>query len=269
MGATVGGAAVAAGGRVMWSSDGRGEATRGRADVSGLEDVGSLNALMDQSDVLISVCPPAAAIAVASEAAKRGFASIYVDANAVAPATAREIAAIVEEAGALFVDGGIVGPPTMSSGTTRFYLSGAQPEVVAALFDGSVLEAITIEGGAGAASALKTCYAAWTKGAAALLIAIRALAHAEGVETPLLNEWSISQQGLEQRSDNAVSENTVKAWRFAGEMREIADSFAADGLPPGFHEAAAEVYGRLAGFKDRDPAPTVQDVIGAVLSSMG
>lgn len=266
MGASVGAAAVAGGGRVMWSSEGRGKTTRGRAASAGLEGLTSLDALIGASEVLICVCPPAAAMDVARDITERGFAGIYVDANAVAPRTAREIGAIVEAEGGRFVDGGIIGPPAVRAGTTRLYLSGPEREAVAGLFDGTVLEAIGVEGGAGAASALKVCYAAWTKGSAALLVAIRALAVAESVEAPLMREWSLSQRGLEQRSEDAVRKNAFKAWRFAGEMREIAQSFGTEGLPPGFHEAAADVYERLTGFKDCDPPPGVQEAVDAILS---
>jgi hypothetical protein len=96
--------------------------------------------------------------------------------------------------------------------------------------------------GAGAASAVKMAYASWTKGSAALLLAARALARAEGVEDALLAEWAISQPGLEKRSAGAAGSAAAKGWRWVAEMEEIAASMAADGLPAGFHQAAAEVY---------------------------
>ena len=119
----------------------------------------------------------------------------------------------------------------------------------------------------GAASALKMSYAAWTKGSAALLTAIRALARAEGVETALLEEWSLSQPGLEARSAAGARNNAFKAWRFAGEMREIAATFEASGLPGGFHEAAADIYQRLAAYKDCDPAPELSEVVDTILGT--
>ena len=95
-----------------------------------------------------------------------------------------------------------------------------------------------------AASALKMAYASWTKGSAALLLAARALARAEGVEEALLAEWGISQPGLAERSARAAGSAAAKGWRWVAEMEEIAAAMAAAGLPDGFHQAAAEVYRR-------------------------
>jgi hypothetical protein len=116
---------------------------------------------------------------------------------------------------------------------------------------GPGLESVVLDGDRAAASTLKMCYAAWTKGSAALLLAIRAVARQMGVEDALLAEWDRSQPGLRARSEGAVAVAS-KAWRFVGEMEEIAATFAAAGLPEGFGLAAADVYRQLAGFKDTD-----------------
>lgn len=267
MGASIGAAAREAGATVLWASAGRSDSTHRRAVDAGLEDAGDLATLAAGSDLIISVCPPDAAKALAQSVAATGFAGIYVDANAVSTATALEVAAIVEKTGARFVDGGIIGPPARNAGSTRLYLSGAQAPKAAAVFEGSVLEAIAMDTRPGAASALKMCYAAWTKGSAAMLAAVRALAEAEGVAAELLEEWSISQQGLAARSESAARNNAFKAWRFAGEMREIAATFQAAGLPGGFHLAAAEIYQRLEGYKDCEPAPPLSEIIATLLDA--
>src|SRR5215831_2123309 len=131
MGAAVGAVLRGQGIRVLWASDGRSEETRARADAAGLEDAGSVDALAG-SDVVFSICPPHAALEVARSAE---FGGIYVDANAVSPATAAEVGKAV----GTFVDGGIVGSPPREAGTTRLYLSGERAEDVADLFAGSVL----------------------------------------------------------------------------------------------------------------------------------
>jgi 3-hydroxyisobutyrate dehydrogenase-like beta-hydroxyacid dehydrogenase len=267
MGVTVGAAARAAGAWVGWASEGRSEDSRGRADGAGLEDCGTLSALAEKSEMLISVCPPAAATELAGRVAAEGFSGIFVDANAISPETARQVCEIVEGGGASFVDGGLIGPPALKEGTTRLYLSGAGAPAVAEVFGGSILTAAAIGPTPGAASAMKMCYAAYTKGSTALLMAIRALAAAEGVDTALMQEWALSQQGLEARSERAVRNNAFKAWRFAGEMLEIGATFEAAGLPGGFHRAASDVYRRLAGYKDCDPAPEVADVVSTLLSA--
>jgi len=264
MGSAVGAAARAGGARVLWSAEGRGRSTHERAAAAGLEDAGPLAALVARSDVVVSVCPPHAALAVALAVAREGFRGTFVDGNAVSPATAREIAGTVEKQGATFVDGGIIGLPPTRRGTTRLYLSGAEAPRIAALFAQGPLEAIALEGGPGAASALKMAYAAYTKGHAALLLAIRALATAESVDQALLAEWRLSQPELSGRSEDAARGTARKAWRFVGEMEEIAATFTGAGLPGGFHEAAAEVYRRLAHYKDTPGAPPVAEVARAI-----
>ena len=170
-----------------------------------------------------------------------GFGGLYLDANAISPATAGEVAAIVEAGGADFADGGIIGPPPVAPGFTRLYLSGPRAAEVQALFGGTDVDARVVPP-PGSASAVKMAYASWTKGSAALLLAARALARAEGVEPVLLEEWGISQPGLERRSAAATGSAAAKGWRWVAEMEEIAATMAAAGLPDGFHQAAAEIY---------------------------
>jgi 3-hydroxyisobutyrate dehydrogenase-like beta-hydroxyacid dehydrogenase len=243
----------------LWCGDGRSDATRARAIAAGMEEVGTLDVLVQRADVIISVCPPGSARDVATQVATLGFDGIYVDVNAVSPATARSIG----ESFTRFVDGGVVGPPVRSPGTTRLYLSGKDAAHVADLWTGTPLETRVVDGGAGAASAVKICFAAWTKASAALLLTIRALAAAEGVEDALLAEWATSMPDLAEQSQRAATSNAPKAWRFAGELEEIARSLGAHGLPDGFGTAAAEVYHRLAGFKDTT-STSLDDVIQAL-----
>ncbi len=185
MGAVVGGCARAAGQRVLWAAAGRSADTRARAAAAGLEDAGSVAKVLAASDVVLSICPPHAALDLAREVAAQRFTGLYVDGNAIAPATAREIGVIVERGGATFVDGGLIGPPPRAAGSTRLYLSGREAKRAVALFEGSALEAIAINDVPGAASALKMVYAAFTKGTSALLMGVRALAASEGVDDAL------------------------------------------------------------------------------------
>jgi 3-hydroxyisobutyrate dehydrogenase-like beta-hydroxyacid dehydrogenase len=238
MGAAVGRALRGNGVEVLWASEGRSSATAERAATAGLEDVGAVEELLDRADTIVSVVPPHAALEVAASA--DGFAGLYVDANAVSPDTARTIAARASR----FVDGGIVGPPPQKRGTTRLYLSGPEADAVARLFAGSALEPRVLSTLPGAASALKMSYAAWTKGGAALLLASLATADANGVADALLAEWRTSLPEVEGRLASAARSALTKGWRWVGEMEEIALTFAAAGLPAGFHEAAAEVYRR-------------------------
>jgi len=265
MGSMVGAAARANGLRVLWASEGRSAPTRERAAAAGLEDAKSIGLLIAASQVIASVCPPHAAADLAREVAGRGFTGTYVDANAISPETAREIGGIIERGGATFLDGGIIGPPPRVPGSTRLYLSGTRAGVISRLFARGPLEAIVIDGGPGAASALKMAYAAYTKGTAALLMAIRALAAQAGVEDALLREWEQSQPQLAAQAERAVRSNTPKAWRFVGEMEEMAATFERSGLPGGFAQAAAEIYRRLAPYKDSPVPPPLADVLKALI----
>jgi 3-hydroxyisobutyrate dehydrogenase-like beta-hydroxyacid dehydrogenase len=264
MGVTVGASARAGGSRVLWASEGRSAQTRERAAAAGLEDAKTLASVCAASGVILSICPPHSALDLARVVAAQGFSGVYVDGNAVSPGTARDIGRIIERAGATFVDGGIIGPPARARGTTRLYLSGEQAAPIARLFAQGPLEAIALDGGPGAASALKMAYAAYTKGTAALLVSIRALAIQAGVDQALLGEWARSQPELGARSERAAGETARKAWRFAGEMAEIAATFDDAGLPDGFFRAAAEIYESLAGYKDAPSMPSVAEVAKAL-----
>jgi 3-hydroxyisobutyrate dehydrogenase-like beta-hydroxyacid dehydrogenase len=265
MGAEVGACARAGGSRVVWTSEGRGGATRARAGAAGLIDAGTLAAALETTDVVLSVCPPHAALDVARAVAAHAFRGLYVDGNAVSPDTTRQVGRIVEGAGATFVDGGIVGPPPTAAGLTRLYLAGKGAERVAALFDGTHVQAIVLDGPIGAASAMKACYAAWNKGALALVAAVRAVATREGVDDALVDEWRRSQPEAIKRSEG-VRHSARKAWRWIAEMEELAATFRAAGVPDGFLHGAAEVYRRLDGYKDAPAAPALEDVVRSIIA---
>jgi 3-hydroxyisobutyrate dehydrogenase-like beta-hydroxyacid dehydrogenase len=259
MGAAVGQCLATAGHEVLWLPAGRSEATAKRAKAAGLTEAADLADLVRRADVIMSVCPPRAALEIARQVA--GFGGLYLDANAISPATAREVAGIVEAGRATYVDGGIIGTPPVAPGFIRLYLSGDRAGEIRALFEGTGPDVRLVNGDAadpagaepggggpvGAASAVKMAYASWTKGSAALLLAARALAQAEGVQDALLAEWGISQPGLEERAARAAGSAAQKGWRWIAEMEEIAASMATAGLPDGFHQAAAEMYRRSAG----------------------
>src|SRR3989442_3118458 len=264
-GSMVGPSARASGLRVLWASEGRSPQTLERAAAAGLEDMKGLAAVVAASQVVLSVCPPHAAVDLARVVAAQAFSGIYVDGNAVSPQTGREIGRIVEKGGATFVDGGIIGPPPRKRGTTRLYLSGEQAGAIARLFERGPLEAIAIDGGPGAASALKMAYAAYTKGTSALLIAIRALAMQAGVDQALLDEWGRSQPGVAARSESSARDNARNAWRMSDEMAEIAATLESVDLPGGFFHAAGEIYERLAKYKDAAGTPSAEEVIRAAL----
>ena len=264
MGAAVGRCLTGLGYTVLWASDGRGPQTAARAREAGLTDAGTAAEMAERADVILSICPPHAALDTAW--AVQGFGGLYVDANAISPATAREVALMVEEGGgATYIDGGIIGLPPAAERPARLYLSGSQAHAVSGLFDGTPVEARVIDGGPWSASAVKMAYAAWTKGSAALLLSARALARAEGVEEALAAEWALSQPGLDGRLRSAAGSATAKGWRWVAEMEEIAATMAAAGLPDGFHQAAAEIFRRSP---RTEPGAPAEDPVAQVLSAI-
>jgi 3-hydroxyisobutyrate dehydrogenase-like beta-hydroxyacid dehydrogenase len=242
MGAAVGRCLTNGGHTVLWASEGRSPATQDRAKAAGLTDAGTIAAVAGQAGIILSVCPPHAAADVAW--AVHGFRGLYVDANAISPGTAREVAQMITDSGGRYVDGGIIGLPPTGPGSTRLYLSGLDAPTVQALFAGTDLDARIAGPTLTSASAVKMAYAGWTKGTAALILAIRELAKEAGVEDALLAEWALSQPSLEKRSQGSAKAAEAKGWRWVAEMEEIAATMAAAGLPDGFHQAAAEIFRR-------------------------
>lgn len=263
MGASIAAAIVSTGRRVCWASQGRSDHTRARADKAGLEDLGTVERLCEVCGFIVSVCPPAAAEAVALGALAAGFRGSYLDANAISPGRVDRIAAAFADAGVTFVDGSIIGPPAWAHGTTRIYLSGTGAEEAEALFQGSPAQAVIVEGEVGRASAVKMCFSAYSKGTTALLSAILAAADRLGVSEELRAQWTANDKGFAEKASTRVREVTRKAWRFAGEMEEIAETFREAGLPDGFHLAAGQIYRRLAGFKTVEEVPPLATVLTA------
>lgn len=264
MGVSLAASAQNTGHTVYWASQGRSADTRQRAEQIGMSDAQTLAQLCDTCTVIVSVCPPDAAEALAEQVAATGFRGLYVDANAISPARARRIDQRMHDHGATFVDGSIIGGPAWKPGTTWLSLSGAAAEQAAALFAAGPLETKVVGDSAGTASALKMCYAAYTKGSTALLCAVLGAADALGVGDALTQQWVQDGRGFDEEAEKRARGVTRKAWRFEGEMREIADTFAGAGMPDGFHRAAADVYARLAGLKGADPLPTLDAVLAAL-----
>jgi 3-hydroxyisobutyrate dehydrogenase-like beta-hydroxyacid dehydrogenase len=269
MGISVAATAQRSGCTVYWVSTGRSRQSHARADEHGLQDAGSLTNLCRICEIIVSVCPPHAAEEIASEVMEQGFQGVFVDANAIAPQRAQTIAAQVTSGGASFVDGGIIGNPAWKPGTTWLYLSGPMADQVAACFAAGPLGTEVMGAEVGKASALKMCYAAYTKGTTALLTTVFGAAAELGILDALMAEWGRGGSTAGQENERKVREVTAKAvtakaWRFTGEMEEIAATFAAAGMPSGFHEAATEIYQRLAEFKDAPATPSIEQVLRAL-----
>lgn len=252
---------------VYWAAHGRSPQSQARAVEHQLKDAGTLANLCGISDIIVSVCPPHAAEAVAAEVAAAGFKGVFIDANAISPQKTQRICQALNEAGITFVDGGIIGGPAWEPNKTWLYLSGAEAETVLPYFAAGPLETAVVGDEIGQASALKMCFAAYTKGTSALLSLILAGAEALGVRQDLETQWARNGSDFAAQTRLRVRRVTAKAWRFEGEMVEIAETFAQVGLPDGFHLAAAEIYHHLTPFKETDEVPELDEVLAALLPS--
>ena len=145
-------------------------------------------------------------------------------------------------AGVEYVDGGIIGGPAWQENSTFLYLSGLRSEQVADCFERGPLVTRIIGEEIGRASAMKMCYAAKTKGMTALLCSIVATANELGIWEDLERHWSAEVSGAGKKAVEDIRKVTAKAWRFSGEMEEIASTLDFAGLPDGFHKASADTY---------------------------
>jgi 3-hydroxyisobutyrate dehydrogenase-like beta-hydroxyacid dehydrogenase len=264
MGISIAASAKNSGCEVYWVPEGRSEATRERVEKVGLHEARTLDLLCKQCPIVVSVCPPHAAETLAHAVLKTGFHGLYVEANAIAPQRTIQIGNTMTKADVTFVDGGIIGFPAWKAHTTCLYLSGPRADEVAACFSAGPLDTKILGPEIGKASALKMCYAANTKGAVALLAAILTTAESLGVREALFDQWRTEDPAYPEQVLKRIQANAPKAWRFIGEMGEISSTFGDAGAPGEFHRAAADIYGRLARFKDAKTPPTLEQILDAL-----
>jgi 3-hydroxyisobutyrate dehydrogenase-like beta-hydroxyacid dehydrogenase len=232
--------------RVLTCLTGRGAASRERATEAGFEDMPDLDALVLESDVLLSIVPPSVAGALADQVAAAVRATnadlLYADCNAVAPGTVRGISQSILDAGARFADAGIIGgPPNRSK--NRIYTSGPGARELDGLREYG-LEIRVLEGGVGQASGIKCCYAAMTKGVQALGAELLVAAQLLGVEATLRDEQNLGPElaAVRRFVERALPSMPPKAYRWIGEMEEISRCFEELGLPGRLMLGAADVY---------------------------
>jgi putative dehydrogenase len=248
MGSAVARRLTSAGVQVRTSLTGRSAATITRARASGMTD--ATDAQLTEADFILSIVPPGQALALAErlseamQAAKRK--PVYVDCNAVSPDTVLRIDRVVREAGATFVDGGIIGPPPETdSSKTRIYLSGPGAEKVAVLAQYGLSTPVQ-PGPVGAASAMKMSYAGITKGFTALGATMMLAATRAGTADALVAEMKVSQPVLLKWLTTQMPKMHSKAHRWVAEMEEIAAFVGPGQTGDGFYQAAAALYERIA-----------------------
>lgn len=248
MGSAIGRRLNENGARVLTSLDGRGAATAERARAAGMEAVG--DAEIAAADIILSIVPPAEAIALAQRLAPALLASprkpIFVDCNAIDAGTMAAVAAIIETTGAVCIDAAIIGlPPVPGKAGPKIYFSGAAAGKLAPLAECG-LDIGIIDGPIGAASSLKMSYAGITKGLAAIAAAMVLAADRAGAGAALYDELAASQPQLLARFKTTLPDMYPKAYRWVAEMREIASFLKDDPAAAAIFEGAAQFYERIA-----------------------
>ncbi|MFJ2478177.1 DUF1932 domain-containing protein [Streptomyces sp. NPDC087659] len=265
MGAAVAAQAVAAGHEVLWVPEGRSDATRRRAEDAGATAVDSLGQALQRSDVVLSVCAPQAAEDVAATVADHPYSGVYIDANAISVQRMQRIAEQIKPGGVV-LDGAIFGPPPGGGPTARLYLAGDGPssDSVDALFKDTALHVRRADGDVGSASALKMAFASYQKAARSLAAVAHALADAHGVGAQLTAEAQVMASNI-LSDPGYLPSVAARAWRWAHEMQDIADTLRTAGLPADMAEAAVVVMSRWEGDKDQYDL-SVSDVLAHLRS---
>ena len=274
MGSGVGGILVRNGLRVITSLKGRSEASSTRAAEQGIVDVGSLDDVVASSDLMLSILVPSEALAFAASAAESIVRTnrhvAFADCNAVSPATGVKIGKIITAAGGMFIDAGIIGGSPRTGAIPRFYASGEHAGILAEL-DGKGISVPVMKGAVGRASGLKMLYAALTKGTAALHASTLMAAKSLGLFDDLIHELEQSQSGT-LTAMGRVNSISAQAFRWIGEMEEIASTFEDAGVTPNIHAGAAETFQKISdssigrervGTVDQDR--TLEDTVAAML----
>lgn len=262
MGSGIGEKLTKNGARVVVALDARSERTKELAAAAGLEDVGSVERLVTEASHVLSVMVPSEAVSAAERVAQAlqstGASPIYADLNAISPGTTKRVGEIVEEAGARFVDGGIIGGPPRGSVNPRIYLSGPNAPDLAVLEEhGLILPVIGDQ--VGQASGLKMCYASMTKGLQALGTELLVTARLLGLDEHLRKEMESSQPAIRQWLSKSVLGMPPKAHRWIGEMEEIAQTFDEVGLTPRMLLGAADMYRWIATTEPGQETPENRD----------
>ncbi|MFF7459103.1 DUF1932 domain-containing protein [Kitasatospora sp. NPDC008115] len=267
MGAAVAACAASTGTRVLWCPAGRSEATVRRAAEAGLEPAADLGGLLERAEVVLSLCPPAAAEDVAREVAEFGFTGVYVEGNAISPDRVCRIGDLVGRSARAVLDGSVIGSPPAGGKRTRLFLSGPSDAtaLLTAMFGGTAVSTAVLGGEIGQASALKVSYSAYQKASRVLAALSYGLAQHHGVDQALLDVAS-KRSGSYLVETDYIAKTASRAWRWAPELEEAADTLRAAGLPDETLRAVAGTLRRWADAKD-DGALSVEGSLEMLRSS--
>lgn len=278
MGHAIGGVLQRHGMRVITNVRDRSERTRSLAMVAGIQEIPDDEMLVREADVVLSILPPAQAYHCAERIAAAlratGAALLFADCNAIAPRTALTLDQLITGAGGSFVDVGIIGgPPRIGEqGGPRLYASGPRATDLA-LLSNYGLDMRVLGERSGQASGLKMCYASLTKGLTALATESLVAAQALGLQEPLIAEFQ--ELPFFKTIQRLVPGMPPKAYRWVGEMEEIACTFSDLGLPPQMPEGAAALYRFIEGTvlgrevpEQRHYGKTLEEVVSLLAAAL-
>ena len=233
---------------VITCTDGRSQRTKNLAEMAGLRQVATLEDMVIQAYLGLSIMAPSKAIsfvrAISPHFESSKTPTYFADCNAVSPQSALAMAEVINQAGGKFIDGGIIGTAPTKGDTPRFYVSGPDASVVMEL-DGRGIIVKAIGNKVGQASGIKMCYAALTKGTNTLHVALLTAASRMGLTDDLRKEFEFSQKSHLAAMEKGISRLPAIDHRWIGEMEEIAATFENLGVTPNFHKGAAEIYKML------------------------
>ena len=250
MGQAIAGRIKESGLSVHTALDGRSERTRTLAREAGINDCGSMEKLVAACELVLSVINPGEALNVARQVAaamrKTGRRIAFADLNAVSPQTARDTDRLIRDAGGMFIDGGIIGPPPRGEkDRPRIYVSGPDAYLMEGINHPNLLVRVLSER-IGDASGVKMCYAAMTKGTTALAVELLVAARKLGVEQALEKELRESRNDVFEWQMKNIAVMPPKAYRWVPEMQEIAKTFGELGLTRQIFEGATDIYTMVA-----------------------
>ena len=241
---------------------GRSDRTRALAAKAGIRDVPTMEELVEQSDLIMSMtvseAVPGLCREVADAITATGSDTLFAECNAIAPQLARELEPVITGAGGRFVDVSIIGGPPRPGYSPHFYVSGEHRSQFERLNDFGIT-VLRLDGEVGQASGIKMCYAAMTKGTSALYAELLMAAELMGLTEPLLAEFQSGQQAVLQRMERNMPTVPPRARRWVSEMEEIRDTFTHLGMTPHIFEGVAEMYRFIGGSPLGEEFPESRD----------
>jgi 3-hydroxyisobutyrate dehydrogenase-like beta-hydroxyacid dehydrogenase len=248
--------------KVFTCLTGRSVRTCELSEKAGIIDVPNMNDLVEQSDVVMSVtvseAVPGLCHEIADAVKATGTDLLFAECNAIAPSLSAEMQKVLNEGGARYVDASIIGPPPRNGSSPRLYVSGDNATEMVQLRDFG-LDVRNLGDQLGRASGIKMCYAAMTKGTAALHTELLIAAEKMGLSEELMVEFTNGHQSVVDRMESWIPSMPAKSRRWVSEMEEIEATFRDLGLTPNIFKGVADMYRMVGATSLGDENPETRD----------